>query len=233
MNHSIGPIGIVLALSLVGCGSAEPTGDAVDVADCYPMAVGDYWEYQEVYADGSDTEFYRREVTDETTMVFDYDVGERQVFVHHITFPGYDKYRYYYVEDDGEEISRVYQERFNGDGDLTTERTFAPPLSRFQRSASEGGSWSDSCTRHDIDYLPVAGEESLAVEYTFEIVSISEQVTVPAGTFDCVLLTRTDSFGEAKSYYYAPGVGKVKEVSAGGDTGDKSEELTEYYVGAP
>ena len=51
-----------------------------------------------------------------------------------------------------------------------------------------------------------------------EIVSISETVTVPAGTFkQCVKIKEILSDGEVEYKYYAPRVGVVKEVPHGGE----------------
>jgi hypothetical protein len=48
-------------------------------------------------------------------------------------------------------------------------------------------------------------------------------VTVPAGTFDAVVLIKSTASG-SKTYWYVPGVGKVKE------TGGQTEELLSYDV---
>jgi hypothetical protein len=46
-----------------------------------------------------------------------------------------------------------------------------------------------------------------------EVVSVSETVTVPAGTFrNCVKIKETTSDGATEYKYYAPGIGCVKEV---------------------
>jgi hypothetical protein len=51
--------------------------------------------------------------------------------------------------------------------------------------------------------------------HTFEVLAIDEQVTVPAGTFDCVKIERVRTVGaEAGAlawFWFAPGVGKVRE----------------------
>ena len=51
-----------------------------------------------------------------------------------------------------------------------------------------------------------------------EVVSVSETVTVPAGTFsNCVKIKETLGDGTAEYKYYAPGVGVVREVPPEGD----------------
>ena len=61
----------------------------------------------------------------------------------------------------------------------------------------------------------------------------TEEVTVPAGTYETVLLERVDlGDGDTKRYWFAEGVGKVKEVEvlSDGSTG-ASEELASYTEG--
>lgn len=51
-----------------------------------------------------------------------------------------------------------------------------------------------------------------------EVVSVSESVTVPAGTYtDCVKVKEIMSDGEIEYKYYAPGIGVVREVPEDGD----------------
>jgi hypothetical protein len=51
--------------------------------------------------------------------------------------------------------------------------------------------------------------------HTFEVLAVDEEVTVPAGTFDCVKIERVRTVGTESGlvvwYWYAPGVGKVRE----------------------
>ena len=53
--------------------------------------------------------------------------------------------------------------------------------------------------------------------------AVSQMVTVPAGTFRAIVLTKAGG-SSLKTYWYVPGVGKVKE------TGGQTEELVSYEV---
>jgi hypothetical protein len=56
-----------------------------------------------------------------------------------------------------------------------------------------------------------------------EVVSISETVIVPAGTFhNCAKVEEHDSDGATEFKYYAPGVGCIKEVDSDGELSLKS-----------
>ena len=51
-----------------------------------------------------------------------------------------------------------------------------------------------------------------------EVVSLSDTVTVPAGTYaNCLKIKEVASDGDNEYKYYAPGVGCVKEVESGGE----------------
>jgi hypothetical protein len=56
-----------------------------------------------------------------------------------------------------------------------------------------------------------------------EVVSVSETVTVPAGTFhNCLKVTEHASDGATESKYYAPGIGCIQEVDSDGELSLKS-----------
>jgi hypothetical protein len=56
-----------------------------------------------------------------------------------------------------------------------------------------------------------------------EVISIGETVSVPAGTYEhCVKVKEVLADGETEFKFYAPGVGVVREVPAGGDVVLKS-----------
>jgi hypothetical protein len=61
--------------------------------------------------------------------------------------------------------------------------------------------------------------------YTWTVVSDSESVTVPAGTYSCLHVQRNDGSGP-QDYWYARGVGKIKETGGG-----QIEELMSYTPG--
>ncbi|HET8932788.1 MAG TPA: hypothetical protein VFN67_05075 [Polyangiales bacterium] len=59
---------------------------------------------------------------------------------------------------------------------------------------------------------------------TWRVVAVEEMVTVPAGTFSAVVIEKVGGTS-TKRYWFARGVGKVKEQS-----GTQVEELTEYKL---
>lgn len=91
--------------------------------------------------------------------------------------------------------------------------------------AAGTGTWTETYTESK---LPSGEEAELDVPQTetWSVVSDDELVTVPAGTFHAVVVVRhADDPADEKRYFFANGVGKVKE------SGDKTEELTDCTVG--
>jgi hypothetical protein len=74
--------------------------------------------------------------------------------------------------------------------------------------------------------LPVgAAPETHEAHDRWTILSACESVTVPAGTFTAVYIQKVSATGgSAKTYWYVPGVGKVKE------SGGQLEELVSYSL---
>ena len=54
---------------------------------------------------------------------------------------------------------------------------------------------------------------------TWKVEAVDESVTVPAGTFSALRVRKTTSGAADKTFWFAKGVGKLKE------TGEQTEEL--------
>lgn len=224
----------ILPILSSSCGTEEKP-PAPDAGDPYPLAVGDSWLYRET-DEGVQT-LVRYEVVGRETRSFGHGVGERDVFVVENTFPTGDSgsdtdaaggRRVQYYFDDGARVDRLRHEVFDADGVLTKTRDYVPGFLRFDRARAAGEEWVEELERYT-DPTPEDALDEIELEeesYLFEVLP-PETVTVPAGTFDCLVWRRreTQSSGEVKMYYYAPGVGKVKEI-----TGAKLEELLSYTV---
>ncbi len=64
-----------------------------------------------------------------------------------------------------------------------------------------------------------------------EVVSVTETVTVPAGTFEnCLHLRKTENDSSVFDIWYAPGVGLVQITGPMYDTGTKTEVLVSYEI---
>jgi hypothetical protein len=229
------PILLVLPiLALSSCGT-EDKPPAPDDGDLYPLAAGDVWLYREL--DGAQTTQVRYEVTGLVERDFEYDdQGAVPAFVVENTFPSGASsdtevapggWRVEYIRDDGTRAARLRHDVYDEDGVLTKTRDYVPGFLRFDRSrAAVGAQWAEETTRYT-DTLDGSAVEQEVASYIFEVLE-PEVVSVPAGTFQCTVVQRTETFGsspEIKRYYFAAGVGKVKEI-----TGAKIEELVSYQL---
>lgn len=86
-----------------------------------------------------------------------------------------------------------------------------------------GATWVEQYTETK---LPVGAQAtSASTGDTWAVTAASQSVTVPAGTFNAVVFQKTSGGGSAKTYWYARGVGKVKESGA-----SQVEELSSYVL---
>ena len=200
-----------------------------------PHGCGGLLGYVETYANGDPEETLSHEVNSTETIDFGGELGERTVFlVDNAPDLTSTKSRTYYIEDDGNKVSRLRQIVYDTDGNVTKTQDYAPGALRLDRTRiTKGETWDESFTRTTYDEV---GNQtgSVLYQYTFTITELHEEIIVPAGTFDCIMITRErlpPLSAETKIYYYAAGVGKVKEISEGGESGNKAEELTSYSVG--
>jgi hypothetical protein len=221
----------VLVVALVACGGESPGDDQscgggaqVPMAERYhPLAVGKSWTYK-VTKVGLPDEMKTQTVEAEE------DVGGAKA--------GVTAFRLRTVKPDGQTVS--WQE---DDGACTvrhreqelapapsttvlTDQVFVPYKVRLDETAAHlavGASWTVTYTELSTD--PTTGmTTSVAKSETWTVEAVNEMVTVPAGTFSCLRVRRIgQDIGQSdKTFWFAKGVGKVKE------TGDQTEELTAY-----
>ncbi len=202
---------------------ADSDSDA-DPEDYYPLFIGANWTYEETDELSMTTTLYY-EITGKEKVSFGNGVGEKTVYVLENTFPqnALEK-RIQYIEDLGDRAVRhehlVYEA-----GVLTKQRDFVPGFLRFDRTKlQQGDQWTETLDRYTDtkDGTPVEQE---TVSYRYEVLGLQELVEVPAGSFYCLQLRRTEvGTNEIKDYYFAKGIGKVKEITQG----LKTEQLVDY-----
>ncbi len=223
-----------LVMGCMGCGATDVGDQDTDTTpvgeDYYPMAVGNSWTYLETFdMGGSEHLFY--EVTGIETVDLPYgDLGQQELFALENTFADTPlEKRIQFIGDDGVRADRLQHLIWDRDGVLTKQRDFVPGFLRFDRQkVSVGEQWSESVDRFT-DLKDGTAVVQSTVIYQYEIIAADEPVTVPAGTFECLKVKRTVTVGtdpEEKIYFFAKGIGKVKEVT----TGLKMEELTSVQI---
>lgn len=121
----------------------------------------------------------------------------------------------------GDGIGRIREQSFDAAGAMKSEHWYDPFLLRVDESSEHlraGASWSTTFNETVTSAKHDGTTTTVTVDFTVQ--SLTESVTVPAGTFTCLRLLRHDrSSGNDKTYWFARGVGKVKESnSKGGET---------------
>jgi hypothetical protein len=132
-----------------------------------------------------------------------------------------------YWEKVGTRTSRVHREEYKN-GTLTARVDYVPGFVRFDESWKLGSTDVGAYTRIATDSSGVVTEEQR--EQNYVVIETGVSVTVPGGTFDdCIVVDRTrDDVGDHARFWFAPGVGKVKEENL--DSGN-IEELTAFTSG--
>jgi hypothetical protein len=217
---------LVLAGAVVaGCGgssseSDDDTSTPSDSAPLLPWKAGNRWTYR-VTEDG--------EVSEKVTTVGELEpVGGtgpfREMFTNKVTTAkssGAKTFSWQAVS--GTRLIRYREQSLRADGTLKDEQSWNPPRLHVDSSLEhtrEGASWLEISEETELTGT-ASNTSSLRERWT--VVSAEESITVPAGTFKAVVLTKAGG-DTPKTYWFAPGVGKVKE------TGGQTEELTSYEL---
>lgn len=127
---------------------------------------------------------------------------------------------------DGNRVLRYREQSFSAStGDLELEEYWEPYKLHVDWSPEhlvDGASWLEEYEETKLPVGDTPGHSSRRDRWT--VTNLAGSVTVPAGTFDnAVVFTKTGA-DKLKTYWYVPGVGKVKE------TGSQTEELMEYEL---
>jgi hypothetical protein len=123
----------------------------------------------------------------------------------------------------GDTVVRHKEQTFDLAGAMTREEWYDPYKLRIDGSAEhtvQGATYVQSYNELVTGVaMPVAKSE------TWEVIGVDQPVTVPAGTFNALVVRRTAGAGQAdKTYWFVRGVGKVKE------DGGQLEELVSYTI---
>jgi len=129
-------------------------------------------------------------------------------------------------KDDGFSLVRHREHTFAANGSQETEEFYLPGKLRLDETSAHtvlGASYHYIYTEKVHDFV-LAANTSLLKDEVWTVEAVDFAVTVPAGTFNCMQLHKTNaSTGSDKRYWFAKGVGKVKEQSA-----NQTEELVSF-----
>jgi len=125
----------------------------------------------------------------------------------------------------GERVVRYREQAFHeGSGELEEEEHWDPAKLHIDGSAAhtaQDASWLESYQETKLPVGEAASTETARDRWTVD--AIDQVITVPAGTFKAIVFIKAGG-STLKTYWYVPGVGKVKE------TGGQTEELVSYKV---
>lgn len=208
------------AAALAACGGGSPSeqGDPPPAAgDLWPLGAGAQWTYR---------------VNDPLSGVFDKVVrvegasavpgaatAASAVLVRD-TEPSLEELSWQVRE--GGLVFRAREED-RRDGAVVRSTTWTPAELKSITSVPAAGWVHDATVHQTITHADGTVTEK-DERFVWRVVAASERVTVPAGTFDCVRVVRVnpDKAGSDRTYWLAPGVGKVRE------SGERVEELLSY-----
>jgi len=135
---------------------------------------------------------------------------------------------WYQVVDTG--VVRHHDQMQDTSGRMLSDEWYDPYLLRTDESSAHlqaGATWTiDYTNTKTTTSKPTA---TVAHAETWTVDAVDESVTVAAGSFSALKVTRTDSSdGSTKTQWFVRGVGKVREQTGAGHV----EELTAYQVPA-
>lgn len=215
----------------LACGQEAPP-DPAELKPFHPLVDGSWWEYQH-------TDWTERVTLTATTLE-----GAPAFLMTDSPNPS-DGVRSdaILVSENGRVLRRTKEEYLIGtDASATLQATvnYGVGFTRFDESwAEQAVGYRETPAYERVETRPGdAPRPAEARSHTFEILSLSESVQTGVGTFDCIKIRRTKDWeaaaegidtsdAEPKLFWFARGVGKVRELNP--DTG-RGELLSDFFV---
>lgn len=210
-------------LLLGGCGAVRGQGPGALAGSYLPLRVGAVWRYA-VTADDGRTGGGAVRVDG-----LDYDAVDDGV-AYRIREDLLDGTTWLWETDKDGRVSCPQEEIDDPAGAVRDEETYDPPITVLDERASrlvEGASWPEAY----LDTSPnLRGHpKTRRAEAKWQVESLADRVTVPAGTFTCLRVRRSRKHHPAMVSWYAKGVGLVKQTGAG-LLGDQTLALVEAHL---
>jgi hypothetical protein len=196
----------------------DDPGDQLGKGPLMPWAVGNSWTYRVTDKDDGRS-------TKVTTIEAEERVGGKgphkdEMAFKVVTKKGESDQTISWQLEIGDKVVRYREQSFGAkSGELQLEEHWDPYKLHVDGTAAHrkaGATWLEV---YEETKLPVDAASS--TRWTVD--SPDEVVSVPAGTFHAIVFQKAGG-GSLKTYWYVPGVGKVKE------TGSQTEELVSYEV---
>lgn len=218
---------LALVLGVAGCSQEDPPAPA-DSDSYFPLIDGSRYEY--LHSNGGWTE------------IVEIAAAEGGAFEQHQSGdPDGESSTSTFEVVDGD-VLRVAEDQ-SIDGELVYSATYDPGFLRFSAAWVDEEVGFEETRTYDRTETEAGMEpkDPQPRAHTFKVESVSETVTVPAGTFrDCLRIRRQRALDDPsiddpmsqeeqdKLYWFAPGVGKVREENTMSGT---TEVLVTYELG--
>ncbi len=190
----------------------------------FPIAEGATWSYQVI-----DLGTGASSIKSQTVEAYE-DIGDAKAgtMAFRMRTEKDSGYTLSWQEDTGTAIVRHREQSFSGAGAQETDEYYLPYKMRLDESEAHvalDASYSYSYSE-EIHDLTASTDVTNDKTEAWSVQAVDEEVTTPAGTFTTMRVFRNnDGTGVQKTYWFARGVGKVKEEGGG-----QSELLTEYSL---
>ncbi len=205
--------------AMAGAGGAPPNTDG----SLFPIKTGNSWTFRTMNAGVAG-------MKTQTVMALEMVGGTgpkaASMAYHLVTMKdgGGDKTESWQAEVDGKIVR--YRERSYSEttGDFELEEHWDPYKLRIDGTRlMPGAMYTEqySETKLEVGMSPVTATSS----DTWKVISMAEEVTVPAGTFTAVVIEKVGGASSSKRYWFVRGIGKVKETG-----GNQTEELVSHTV---
>jgi hypothetical protein len=221
---------LTLMATAVACGGSDSGDDMPDPGDpamrYEPWKTGAVWSYKLTDPSGA----LPPAMNKLTTVMAPRDVGGvhagKTAFLVHIEQLQGSKDVYEAAAGD---LDIRYESIFYDQNGAMTSTDFDQPyrlkLDESPAHTAIGAQWSETFTETS---TPAGGSPTTSTKTEqWRVVSASEPITVIAGTYTALHIQRTSSGGKIQDYWYARGVGKLKETGSNAQT----EELMSFTPG--
>jgi hypothetical protein len=133
-----------------------------------------------------------------------------------------------WYESTDSDVRRHHDQQTDVNGVMTSEDWYSPYDLRVDESSDHltaGAAWTLSYMDAHTSASKPASTKTITENWTTD--AANETVTVPAGTFSALKITRTNTAdGTTKTQWFVPGVGKIRESNTTGHL----EELQSYTI---
>jgi len=198
-------------LDSAGCSSVAHGQEGAALAASYlPLEVGAVWRYAITRDDG------QRGQGVVSVDGFDYGGANDNVVEYRIRQELLDGTIWSWEARQAKRVALEQEEIDDRAGNVLDEASYDPPITVVDEEADRltvGAKWPEAF----IDTTPNAKghPKSKRAEAKWEVESLTDQVSVPAGTFTCLRLRRAQKHHPPLISWYARGVGLVKQQGAG------------------